>query len=440
MDEGSGYRGKSLALLERAGAKVGDRLELSTAWGNVTGTLVPRYSYGDDAHVVVKLDSGYNVGVDVKDAKGVKVVSKGEGPRFTTPEPTPKGKGLPKVLVLGTGGTIASRVDYRTGGVKPAVTASELLGLIPELGEEAEVIPEILFNIFSEDMGPEHWSKVATRVGEAVKGGFAGVVVAQGTDTLGYTAAALSFALQGVPVPVVLVGAQRSPDRPSSDATLNIVAAVSAAARAPFSGVFVAMHMDESDGRIALHLGTRVRKNHTTRRDAFESVGVPVAAVWRRGEVEDHAPELPPRRKPGRFAPKPGFNPNVALLKFFPGMKGGSVDSLSKQGIRGVIVEGTGLGHVSKEAASSLRKFVKGGGFVGMTSQCLDGRVNLNVYETGRDLLDAGVVPLEDMLPETALAKLMWSMANTESPSGLKAAMTASLAGEITTRTFPGQS
>ena len=285
-------------------------------------------------------------------------------------------------------------------------------------------------------MTPAHWTKLAKRVARAVDEGFDGVVIAHGTDTMGYTAAALSFALAGVPIPVLLVGSQRSSDRPSSDAPLNLVAAVSAAAAGGFSGVYVAMHMGESDDKVAFHRGTRVRKNHTSRRDAFVSVGVPLAAVYGRSGPEYVSEGLPPRG--GAFRARTRFDGRVSLLKFYPSLPGAVVRGARRLGVRAMIVEGTGLGHVSREVAKELGLFIKGGGLVFMTSQCINGRVDMNVYDTGRDLLHLGVVPLDDMLPETALVKAMWVLGTGASGEKARALMTTNVAGETTSRTFPG--
>jgi len=436
MGDLSGYRGDALRFLVDAGASVGDVLEVQTSWGTVTGTLVPRYLYGDGEHVVLKLKSGYNVGLSLSGLKSARMKSKGEKPSFSAPAPPKAARGLPRVLILGTGGTIASRIDYRTGAVHPAVSSAELHSLVPELSTVGRVEPEIMFDVFSENMTPKHWAKVARRIQKAVEDGVDGVVVTHGTDTLGYTAAALSFALIGVPVPVILVGAQRSPDRPSSDGPLNLVAAVSVAGRAEFAGVYVAMHLGESDDKVAFHGGTRVRKNHTSRRDAFVSVGVPLAAVWGRSGMEYIAEGLP--RRGGMFKPKTRFDERAVLLKFYPAMDASLVVAARKGGARAIIVEGTGLGHVSKDVATELHRFIRGGGMVCMTSQCINGRVDMNVYDTGRDLLQAGVLPLEDMLSETALVKVMWALGNSATVAKAKELMSANLAGEMTTRTFPG--
>ncbi len=437
MEDLPGYKGDSLRFLRKAGASVGDVIEVKTEWGSVSGTLVPRYLYGDGEHIVLKLKSGYNVGLSLGGLQEAKVVSRGEKPSFTALPPPKSPGGLPKVLLIGTGGTIASRIDYRTGAVHPAVTSAELHSLVPELSEVASVQPEILFSVFSENITPAHWSKLAQRIARAVDQGFDGVVVTHGTDTLGYTAAAMSFALAGVPIPVILVGAQRSPDRPSSDAPLNLVAAVSAAGNAGFAGVYVAMHIGESDDRVGLYRGTRVRKNHTSRRDAFESVGVPVAAILGREGVEYADEGLPPRG--GGFKPRPKFSPDASLLKFYPSMHASQFAAARRSGARAVIVEGTGLGHVSRECVKALGRFVKAGGLAFMTSQCIEGRVDLNVYDTGRDLLAEGVTPLQDMLAETALVKAMWALGNGRDAAMAKELMLADVAGETTTRTFPGR-
>jgi len=436
MEDLPGYKGDSLRFLRKAGASVGDVLEVKTAWGILTGTVVPRYLYGDGEHIVLKLKSGYNVGISLRGLAEARVVSRGERPSFSAPPPPRPSKGAQRVLLLGTGGTIASRIDYRTGAVHPAVTSAELHSLVPELSDIADVEPEILFSVFSENMTPAHWTKLAQRIARGVKERFDGVVVTHGTDTLGYTAAALSFALIGVPIPVILVGAQRSPDRPSSDAPLNLVAAVSAAAKAEFAGVYVAMHQGESDDKVALYKGTRVRKNHTSRRDAFVSVGSPVSAVWGRDGAEFVSEGLPKRGGPLR--PRAKFDPKVALLKFYPSMPGELVRAAGRTGARGLVIEGTGLGHVNKEGVAELARFVAKGGLACMTSQCISGRVDLNVYDTGRDLLQAGVLPLEDMLAETALVKAMWALGNSTTVEKAKELMSANVAGEITARTFPG--
>jgi glutamyl-tRNA(Gln) amidotransferase subunit D len=284
-------------------------------------------------------------------------------------------------------------------------------------------------------MGPSKWSKLAKRVARAVADGVQGVVVTMGTDTLGYAAAALSFALAGIPIPVVFTAAQRSSDRPSSDAATNLVGAVSVAAGAEFSGVYVAMHRNESDNEIAVHRGTRVRKNHTSARDAFESIGVPLAAVWKGGSLEGVDKSLPRRGEGADFRPRPNFGDRAALLKFYPSMPSSLIEGLRRSGVKALILEGSGLGHVGSDNIAAVRRFAKRG-LVFMTSQCIRGRVDMNVYNTGRDLLLAGATPLDDMLSETALAKAMWALGNSKNLAQAKELMTRNIAGETTGRSF----
>jgi len=431
----SGYRGPSAKILAEAKASIGDVLEVQTGDDSVTGTLVPRYEHSDDRHIVIKLKNGYNVGISVEKVSRLVKVAKGEAPKFIAPDKVAS-KGLPEVSILGTGGTIASRVDYRTGAVSPATTADELYSLFPELSDIASITPEIVLSVYSENLEPIHWEAIAKKVSEVVGKGVSGIILTMGTDTMGYTAAALSFALRGLPVPLFIVGSQRSSDRPSSDAFLNLIGAATMAVQADFAGVYVVMHSDSSDERLAVHSGTRVRKNHTSARDAFESMGVEPKAYWSRQGTQVTEREAPPPRGAAKgFAAKPKFDPRAALVKFYPSMPEGYLSALLGSGLRGVVFEGTGLGHINSKNIELAKKFINNGGVVCMTSQCLWGRVDLNVYDTGRDLLKAGVVPLEDMLPETALAKLMWALGNCRSPEETREVMQENLAGEMTART-----
>jgi glutamyl-tRNA(Gln) amidotransferase subunit D len=417
MLEPSGYRGPSLELIQKAGVRVGDRVRLILRSGVVEGLLMPRYELADAEHIVLKLPSGYNIGISVDRVVDVRRLE-GEAPPRFQPPPMPEVRAdLPRVLLLGTGGTIASRVDYRTGGVYPALTASEIYSLVPELASIARIDAQVLFQLYSEDMTPKHWTDIARRVQESLSGDTRGVVIAHGTDTMGYTAAALSFALGRTLKPVVLVGAQRSSDRPSSDAATNLIAAVRFACNAPVGGVFVAMHEGPSDDRIAVHQGTRVRKNHTSRRDAFQSVGVPpVATVHADGRIVVRD-DWPWRRDEGApDQPMVRFEERVALVKFYPGAQPHILEHFVEGGYRGIVIEGTGLGHVAGSWLPAIRRAVAEGVLVCMTSQCIWGNVRMTVYNKGRELMSAGVIPVK-MIPETALVKLMWALGNASTDS-----------------------
>jgi glutamyl-tRNA(Gln) amidotransferase subunit D len=431
----AGYKGEALALLERAGVSVGDLVRVETSDASFEGYLMPRYELADSLHIVIKLKNGYNIGVSVKKIRSVVKLAEGEKPKYTPPPPPKPNTNLPKVLILGTGGTIASRIDYRTGAVHPALTAEDLYASVPEISEVAQVDAEILFSIFSENMRAEHWCKIAEHIHTSLKKGYSGVVVTHGTDTLGYTAAALSFALRGVPIPVVLVGAQRSSDRPSSDAASNLLAATIVASKAPFSGVYVAMHAGLSDDVIAIHHGASVRKNHTSRRDAFQSINRRPVAYVKDGVIQQIDPNLPPRRaSTDDFKPAARFEERVALLKFHPNFDPTIIDYLVDKGYRGLVLEGTGLGHVGRYCHGSIKRAVDKGVLVGMSSQCIWGRVRMTVYDTGRDLLNIGVIPLDTLFPEVALVKMMWVLANSDTLEEAKKLMLTNLVGEFTQR------
>ena len=436
-EELSGYLGEALRALSQAGAKIGDRIKVKTSRRTVEGILMPRIRLGDRECIVVKLPNGYNIGVKADKQTVVEVLERKEAlkePELPPPRENPE---LPLVEVIGTGGTIASRVEYRTGAVFPSLSTEELYRAVPELAEIARIRAKVLYSILSENMTPQHWSAIARAVAEAFKREAAGVVIAHGTDTMGYTAAALSFALREIPAPVILVGSQRSSDRPSSDAALNLMGAVRAAAHAPFAEVAVAMHEWISDEAIALHRGTKVRKLHTSRRDAFKSVNAKPIARILGGEIQMLTSQVRPRRPEVEVKLAAEFEPKVALVKFHPGFNPEILDWYVDKGYRGIILEGTGLGHVSEACYPAIKRAVEEGLLVGMTSQCLWGRVRLTVYETGRVLLSLGVLPLDDMLPETAMVKAMWVLAQTRNLEEAKALMLENLAGEFSSREFP---
>jgi len=430
-----GYRGKALKVLKNAEAEIGDVIRIKKDKETYEGVLIPRSEYGDDKHVVIKLKSGYNIGVEITPTTQIKKIGVGAKPTFTPP-PLPKQKpNLPKVAIVSTGGTIASRVDYRTGGVRPALTASDLYSVVPELSEIATIDAEIIFSLFSENITPKHWTKTAKVTAKHIENGVAGVVVAHGTDTMGYTAAALSFALQNPPVPVIMVGSQRSADRPSSDAATNLIGAVKAAANAPFAEVAVAMHETESDKTIIFHRGTKVRKCHTSRRDTFKSINTTPLARMKNGQIEMLIKNYRKRSSSQKLILKPNFNEKAALVKFYPGLDPNIIEWYVNEGYRGIILEGTGLGHVSKYCFSAIRNAIENNVIVAMTSQCIWGRLGMNVYNQGRDLLAIGVVPLEDMLPETALVKLMWVLGQTKDIMEAKSLLTTNVANEISPKT-----
>ena len=408
MSEHRGYNGKALEFLKQNKLKVGDVIKITTD-SDQTGTIMPRFEHSDDRHIVIKLKNGYNVGLELNQIKKVEYISATQANQEENKQVKPN-QALPKILLLSTGGTIASRIDYRTGSVTPALTAQELNASVPELAEIANIDAEVLFSEYSENITPDHWIKIAQRLDSLSKSDYSGIIVAHGTDTMQYTAAFLSFSLSGFPKPIVLVGSQRSSDRPSSDAALNLVGAAKFIVRCDTSGVFVCMHNSESDEDIACHLGTRVRKNHTSKRNAFETVGARPAFVISQDKITQNFKNAYFGQK--EYAPKINIDAKAALVKYHPGYDPKLVEDLLDHGCKAIIFEGTGLGHVGKPMYGVIKKAKEKGVFLGMTSQCLDGQVNMSVYESGRDLLHLGIIPLSNMVAETALVKAMWALAN----------------------------
>jgi len=439
-DQLYGYSGSSRDLLTNSGARIGDRISIRVRKGgaeeSVDGILMPRIHTGEENYIVVKLRTGYNVGIQIDNVVTISVSGKGAEPHFTRPPLPDQRVGLPKVSIISTGGTIASKVDYRTGAVKPALDAEDLYGVVPELADLADIEAKVVSSIFSENIGPRNWPTIAESVAAQIRNGAEGVVIAHGTDTLAYTAAALSFALNKPPVPVVLVGAQRSSDRPSSDAATNLTASTAIAATAPFAEVVVAMHDWISDERVAIHRGTKVRKCHTSRRDAFESVNTSPIAYYDLVHrfIDIKSDSLAKRRKDADWHILPEFDPNVALIKFHPGMSVGIIDWAIASGHKGIVLEGTGLGHIGEAFYPSIERGIKEGIVIAMCSQCIWGRVHMNVYSAGRDLLRMGVIPLGDMLAETALVKMMWAFGNETDPDKVKMIMIGNLVGELSDR------
>ncbi len=441
-------------LFKRSNVKLGDSVMIETNNARHFGILIPRYEYADANHLVLKLKSGYNIGIKIGKIKSIKKITEKLDPNIK-PDTNYKYKDyfshkntdqnfsqsqLPNLSLLSTGGTISSKIDYRTGGVMAALTAKELNDSIPELTKIANIDPEVVLSEYSENIKPEHWSLIARKVANNILSGkYDGIIVSHGTDTMHYTSAALSFALQNLPIPVVLVGAQRSSDRPSSDASLNLIGACTFATKSKFSGVFVAMHYSISDEVIACHIGTRVRKNHTSRRDAFQSIDVYPFSLIKKDQIEISRQytdlKFQERNKNlESMVVRPNFENKVSLLKFYPGFDCRMIDYCVELGHKVIILEGTGLGHINKECFSRIKNAVNKGIVIFMTSQCIWGRTALTVYDTGRDLLNLGVIPLSNMTSETALVKAMWCLGNFTDEKEVIKTMTNNIANEFTNR------
>ena len=419
--------------------KTGDYIAVETREENFQGTLMP----SDKKFLVLKLNNGYNIGIDNKKVKAVKLIKKYK--KTTKKITTKPKKGLIKISILHTGGTIASKVDYSTGGVVASYKPEELIEMFPELNDLVTIHSRLVGNIMSEDMRFSHYNILAKEVEKEVNKGAQGVIITHGTDTMHYTSAALSFTLQKLPVPVILVGAQRSSDRPSSDAAINLISTAVFIANSNFSEVAICMHENTDDSNCLILPGLKTRKMHTSRRDAFRPINtIPFAKVDCKNKKVIFYKKDYHKKTDKKLAVKP-FKENlkVGIIKIHPNMS--VLEFKAYEGFDGLIIEGTGLGHapidefdkhtkenskIKKEIAKLAKKSV-----VAMASQTLYGRLQMNVYSGGRELQNLGVIGnFNDMTPETAFIKLAWLLSNFKKED-VKTLFEQNIAGEISSRT-----
>lgn len=433
-DNYRGYRGEALETLKTYNAQVWSDVEIKTPDGIFTGIVLPRSETADPLHVVLKLRSGYNIGVAAKSIEAITVQGRKEA-HYKIPEKAfPYDPVKPRVKLFGTGGTIASRLDYRTGAVIPAFSPGELYGSVPELADICNLETEKLYGVFSENMGPEQWVGTAQAIGKEIEKGVKGIVIGHGTDTMHHTAAILSFMVQNSPVPIVMVGSQRSSDRPSSDAALNLMHSVKTAAESDIAEVMVCMFGPTSDVYGLLHRGTRVRKMHSSYRSTFRTIGdIPIAMVSR-DTITPLRQDYKRRREDKKVLINTAFEEKVSIVYYYPNMKPDIIDSLIDNGYRGIIIAGTGLGHVNKPLYPSLKRAQEKNIAVFMTVQTLWGYVQMYVYDTGRDMMELGVVPAANLLPEVAYVKLGWALGQTNDLARVREIMLTPIAGEITER------
>ncbi|PID80519.1 Glu-tRNA(Gln) amidotransferase GatDE subunit D [bacterium DOLZORAL124_64_63] len=429
-----GYRSPTLELLRRQEAPVWSQVTLHTDRGDFSGLILPRSETADAQHIVLKLETGYNIGIRHDTVRKISVHGR-KVANYQIPEKEfPFDPVKPRVKLFGTGGTIASRLDYRTGAVIPAFSPGELYGSVPELADICNMETEKLYGVFSENMGPEQWIGTAEAVAAEIRKGVAGIVIGHGTDTMHHTAAALSFMLQDSPVPIVMVGSQRSSDRPSSDAAINLINSTRTAATSDIAEVMVCMFGPTSDKYGLLHRGTRVRKMHSSYRSTFRTLSdIPLGKIDETG-VTPFRSDYKRRRDDRDITLKAVFDDRVSLVYYYPNMKPDIIDSLVDNGYRGIVIAGTGLGHVNKPLYPALDRARAAGVHVYMTVQTMWGYVQMYVYETGREIMELGVVPAANMLPEVAYVKLGWALGQSHDFEQVRRLMLAPVNGEITAR------
>src|SRR2546422_3755289 len=417
-------------LLDAARADLGDAVAVTARGDRLEGVVMPHHAFSGPDILTVKRGRGHSVGIDVRDTAKVERVAR-HAPAAKKAAQVPRSGKLPVLSVLGTGGTIASYVDYRTGAVHPAVTTEELVSSVPELSELADVRARVVYSVYSENLKPANWQHLAQEAAKELNGGAEAVLIPHGTDTLHFTTAALSFLLRDLTGPVIVVGAQRSSDRPSSDAAMNLICGARLAS-ADLGEVVGVMHGETGDTFCLVHRGTKVRKMHASRRDAFRSMNAtPLGKAHVDGRVELSSDVR--KRSKGPVVADTRLDPEVGLVWFYPGMPPQAV-ARALEGVHGAVIAGTGLGHVAHDLLPVIAAASKAGKPIVMTTQTLQGRVGMRVYATGRDLLQAGVIDGQDMLPEVAFVKLMWALGRTKDPAEVARIMTTDVSGEINPR------
>lgn len=402
-----------------------ERVKIVTDKEELVGIVLPSQEKGV---VFLKLDSGYNIGIKEEHIKNKEVLEElpleacdeSEHPDKREIKHNPK---LPTIAILHTGGTIASKVDYRTGGVTARFSPQELLSLFPELGKICNIDSKLLSNMWSGDMRFAHYSIMAKAIQEEIKKGVKGIILTHGTDTIHYTSAALSFILENLPVPVLIVGAQRSSDRGSSDAGVNVIAASQFITQTDFVGVGICMHNNSSDKTCAILPGTKARKMHSSRRDAFQAINSKPYAIVDYEKNTIKKLKAYPEEPQGEFVVRDKMEEKVALIKTHPNIMPEAYAFYREKKYKGLVIEGTGLGHVSvgipnpqcalnNKILEEIKKLIHSDCIVAVTTQCVYGRVHPHVYSYGIDLGSAGVIPSEDMHAETAFIKLAWLLGN----------------------------
>ena len=426
------YEGYLKDFLETSNITVGDTIKVTKPGITHKGMLLEKPDYSNENTIILKLNSGYNIGIDIKNAK-IEKISTGEKPKIEL-DPVDKeiSPNKQNLSILSTGGTVASVIDYKTGAVQPAFTADDLLRATPELVDHANIEAKAIFNILSENMTPQYWKETAEAIYNEINNGADGIIIAHGTDTMHYTASALSFMID-TPVPIVLTGAQRSSDRPSSDAFTNLMASVTAA-KSDIAEVTICMHATEDDPYCDLHRGTRARKMHTSRRDTFNSINMNPLAKIENNKLTINDKEIKyTKRNEKQLNLNNNLADKVALIKMYPGINPEIIDLYVDKGYDGIVIEGTGLGHCSDDIIDKISRATNENIPVVMTSQCLYGRTNMNVYSSGRRLLHENVIPVNDMLPETAYTKLLWAAGQTDNITEIRNIMQKNLKGELST-------
>ena len=417
-------------------ANIGDEVKVILDDHEETGILMPS---SDENAIIIKLSTGYNIGFNKDKVKDIQVIKAKEPNSETKQNNIIKTKGsLPEIMILHTGGTIASKIDYKTGGVVARFTAEDLINMVPEISGIANIKSKMLFNMMSEDMDKNHYQIMAESICSLAHSGLKGIIVGHGTDTLAQTSAIISFMSENLPIPVIFVGSQRSSDRGSSDAASNLICAARFITQTDFAGVAICMHENSNDNSCVILPATKTKKMHTSRRDAFKAINTtPIATIsYPEANIKYFSDYQKQEDTTDDLVLKANFEEKVAILKTYPGLRAEVFDFYREHGYKGVIIEGTGMGHAPvnseehKNVFEALKKLVDSGCVVGMTSNCVYGAVHENIYSNTRHLGEIGVIFCHDMHTETAYMKLAWLLGNYTSEEA-KELLAQNLRGEM---------
>ncbi len=420
-------------------ANPGDKVKILTKEKEIEGILMPNESKDS---IFIKLDNGYNIGIDKKKIKKTEVLEK-KKEKEEEKEKIKEKKGLKKIAILHTGGTIASKVDYDSGAVTAKFSAEDMIGMFPELAEIANIETELVANMMSEDIMFSDYQKLVDAIKKHAESGADGIIIGHGTDTLAHTAAALSFMFEKINIPILVVGSQRSTDRGSTDGAINLICASEFISKSDFIGVAVCLHDSSNDNKCAILPGTKTRKMHTSRRDAFKAINdSPIALVeYKTRKIEYLKKDYKKKSDDNNTIIKEKFSDEVGLIKTHTNMKPELFEFFTKN-YKAFVIEATGLGQAPTNLGDknlknheTLKSFIKEGGIVAITSQCLYGRVHPNVYTNLRRLSEIGCIFCEDMLPETAFLKLAWLLGNYDKEK-TRELLPKNLRGEITERSL----
>ncbi len=419
--------------LETKNISFGDLIEIKVDKEEFNGEFIRE----EENLVIIKLKSGYDIAIpkDTIDSiyiidKSIKIEEKEEKESKSKIE-------NPDITIITTGGTISSKIDYKTGGVSPSIDSKDYFRISPDLQKQGKIAVVNLMRKLSENMLPSDWIKIAEESYSEIKNGSKGIIVTSGTDTMHFASAALSFLLNPLSVPIVFTGSQRSTDRGSTDAATNLLLSAFAAKNFQGGESVICMHANLNDEYNYILRGNKARKMHTERRDAFRPINIkPLAKVYTDGKIKEISPEIITKKENTRLNDK--IDDKVKLIYGYPSMGGDIIDYYTNNKVHGLVIAATGFGNLpleDKTVVDALKKAEKEQIPIVITSQTVYGSTNKFVYSTLREISKFdNIMYVGDMTTETAFVKLMFALGNSKELEEIKKIMSNNLAGETKER------